>query len=128
MVLGIRYVVFLSGCPLRCKYCQNRDTWDINSGHDVEVLEVVNTILRYQNYIKPSGGVTISGGEPLLQADKLILVFKELKKYNIHTAIDTSGMFKLTDTIKELIDLTDLFLLDIKHINSPKAKDLVRTF
>ncbi len=76
----------------------------------------------------PDGGVTVSGGEPLIQAESLITLFKELKKYNIHTAIDTSGMFKLTDTIKELISLTDLFLLDIKHINPKKSKELVRYF
>ncbi len=116
------------GCPLKCKYCQNRDTWDIKSGREVEIEEIVNTVLRYQNYIKPNGGVTISGGEPLLQAKELILLFKELKQYNIHTAIDTSGMFKLTDTIKELISFTDLFLLDIKHIIPEKSKELVRRF
>lgn len=71
------------------------------------------------------GGVTISGGEPLLQTDFLISLFTELKKLNIHTAIDTSGMFKINDKLKQLINLTDLFLLDIKHINSSKCKDLV---
>lgn len=116
------------GCHLKCKYCQNRDTWDIRSGHEVKITELRDQILKYQNYIKPDGGVTISGGEPLLQAEALIELFKEFKKYNIHTAIDTSGMFKLTDTLKELISLTDLFLLDIKHINSLKAKELVRFF
>lgn len=125
---GIRYVIFLSGCPLRCKYCQNRDTWDINSGTETDISELVSTILRYESYIKPNGGVTISGGEPLLQASGLISLFTELKKYNIHTAIDTSGMFKLTDTMKALIDLTDLFLLDIKHIVPEKSKELVRLF
>lgn len=125
---GIRYVIFLSGCPLRCKYCQNRDTWDINSGNTIKISEIVDTILRYQNYIKPNGGVTISGGEPLLQSNGLIKLFKELKKYDINTAIDTSGMFKITDSIKELISLTDLFLLDIKHINPAKSKELVRSF
>lgn len=122
---GIRYIVFLQGCPLRCKYCQNRDTWDIHGGHMVEIDEILKTILRYENYIKPTGGVTISGGEPLLQAESLIILLEELKKYNIHTAIDTSGMFKLTDTIKHLIDLTDLFLLDIKHIVPEKSKELI---
>jgi len=119
---------FYLGCHLKCKYCQNRDTWDIRSGHEVKISEMLDTILRYQNYIQPDGGVTVSGGEPLLQADSLIALFSELKKYNIHTAIDTSGMFKLTDTIKELINLTDLFLLDIKHINPSKSKVLVRHF
>ena len=87
---GIRYVIFLSGCHLKCKYCQNRDTWDIRSGHEVAISEIVDTILRYKNYISPSGGVTVSGGEPLLQAQGLISFFKELKKDGIHTAIDTS--------------------------------------
>lgn len=122
---GIRYVVFLQGCPLRCKYCQNRDTWDIHAGQLISIHEIVDTILRYENYIKPTGGVTISGGEPLLQTPALIHLLKELKRHDIHTAIDTSGMFKLTDNLKELINLTDLFLLDIKHINSEKSKELV---
>ena len=123
---GIRYVVFVSGCHLKCKYCQNRDTWDINSGHLVEVNEIVDTILKYENYIKPTGGITSSGGEPLLQADAITELFKILKSYQIHTAIDTSGNLKLTEKIKELIDLTDLFLLDIKHIIPEKSKQLVR--
>ncbi len=125
---GIRYVIFLTGCHLKCKYCQNRDTWNIKSGTEYDIDEIVNTVLRYQNYFMPNGGVTISGGEPLIQAEGLIALFKEFKKYGIHTAIDTSGMFKITDTIKALIDLTDLFLLDIKHINPEKAKGLVRRF
>lgn len=87
---GIRYVIFLQGCPLRCKYCQNRDTWDIHAGTLYDTNEILETILRYQNYIKPTGGVTISGGEPLLQQEGLITLFRKLKKYNIHTAIDTS--------------------------------------
>ena len=124
---GIRYVIFLQGCHLKCKYCQNRDTWDTCNGQEFSIDDIIQKILKYQAYIKPSGGgITVSGGEPLLQAKALIMLFKELKKYNIHTAIDTSGMFKLTDDIKKLIDLTDLFLLDIKHINSEKSKKLVR--
>jgi pyruvate formate lyase activating enzyme len=87
---GIRYVIFVSGCHLRCKYCQNRDTWDIKSGRDIPISEIVDTILRYKSYIMPDGGVTISGGEPLLQAKDLILLFRELKTEGIHTAIDTS--------------------------------------
>ena len=123
---GIRYVIFLQGCHLRCKYCQNRDTWDLNGGHEISIAEAIKTILKYQNYIKPSGGgVTVSGGEPLLQAKALISLFEELKKYEIHTAIDTSGMFALTDDKKKLINLTDLFLLDIKHIVPSKSKELV---
>ena len=81
--------------------------------------------MKYKNYIYPNGGVTITGGEPLLQVKFLIELFKKLKKENIHTCIDTSGMVTLTDDIKHLLSLTDLVLLDIKHINTEKAKDLV---
>ena len=122
---GIRYIIFLQGCSLRCKYCQNRDTWDINSGQLISIDEIVNRILNYKSYILPSGGVTISGGEPILQVKSLILLFKKLKEYGIHTAIDTSGMFDLTEDVKELLKYTDLVLLDIKHIDSIKCKELV---
>lgn len=122
---GVRFVVFLQGCNLKCKYCHNRDTWDINSGNYISVDDLVSQIERYKTYIMPNGGVTISGGEPLLQPYFLISLFKELKKRNIHTAIDTSGMVEINDIIKEVLSLTDLVLLDIKHINSEKCKDLV---
>lgn len=122
---GVRFVVFLQGCHLECKYCHNRDTWDINGGTYISVPELISQINRYKTYITPNGGVTISGGEPLLQPYFLISLFKELKKQNIHTVIDTSGMVELTDTIKEVLSLTDLVLLDIKHINPQKCKDLV---
>ena len=121
---GVRFVVFMQGCTLKCKYCQNRDTWDLNGGTIYSVTEIVEKILRYKNYIMPDGGVTISGGEPLLQTKFLIELFTKLKEYNIHTCIDTSGSFDITDDIKKLINLTDLFLLDIKCINDEKAKDL----
>lgn len=121
---GVRFVVFMQGCSLKCKYCQNRDTWDLHGGTTYSVEELIEKILRYKNYIMPNGGVTISGGEPLLQTKFLIELFTELKKYNIHTCIDTSGSFDLTSDIKKLIDLTDLFLLDIKCINDEKAKEL----
>ena len=121
---GIRFVIFLQGCSLKCKYCHNRDTWDINSGEYKSLDDIFKKILRYKNYIK-NGGVTCTGGEPLLQYEFLIELFKKLKKQSIHTCIDTSGMVSLTYKIKELIDLTDLFLMDIKHINPQKCKDLV---
>lgn len=121
---GIRYVLFLQGCSLRCKYCHNRDTWDINAGEYRSLDDIFDKILRYKNYIK-NGGVTCSGGEPLLQFEFLIELFKKLKKVGIHTCIDTSGMVKLTDKMKTLIDLTDLFLMDVKHIDPIKCKDLV---
>ena len=120
---GIRFVVFMQGCHLRCKYCQNRDTWDINEGTTYTVKEVVEKILRYKNYIIASnGGVTLSGGEPLLQQDFVIALFRELKRHNISTCLDTSGMFSITDKIKQIVDLTDIFLLDIKCINDETCK------
>lgn len=123
---GIRFVIFMQGCLLKCKYCHNRDTWDITGGSITSIDELLDRIERYKAYILPSGGgVTVTGGEPLLQAKFLIALFKELKKRNIPTAIDTSGMFDITDDIKELLNFTDLVLLDIKHINNKKCKDLV---
>ena len=123
---GIRFVIFMQGCMLKCKYCHNRDTWDTCGGTLTSVDELLDKIERYKSYILPSGGgVTISGGEPLLQPKFLITLFKELKNRNIPTAIDTSGMVNITDDIKELLSLTDLVLLDIKHINDNKSKELV---
>lgn len=122
---GIRYVIFLQGCHLKCKYCHNRDTWDINGGSYKTVDEIFDQIKRYKPYFKSSnGGVTVTGGEPLLQVKFLIELFKKLKKEKIHTCIDTSGMVDLTEDIKEVLKLTDLVLLDIKHIDEEKCKDL----
>lgn len=121
---GIRFVIFMQGCSLKCKYCQNRDTWDLNGGTEYTVSEIIKMISKYKNYFGEKGGVTISGGEPLLQVDFVINLFKELKKMNIHTAIDTSGAFIISDKIKKMIDLTDLFLLDIKCINDDICKEL----
>ena len=123
---GIRFVLFMQGCPLRCKYCHNRDTWDLKGGKEYTVDEIFNKIIRYKNYfITSNGGVTVSGGEPLLQPDFLIELFTRLKQVGIRTALDTSGMFDITEKIKKLIDLTDLFLVDIKCINDEICKDLV---
>ena len=123
---GIRYVIFLQGCHLRCKYCHNRDTWDTTIGTPKKVSELVQDIQKYSDYIKFSkGGVTVTGGEPLLQPKFLIALFTELKKLGYHTALDTSGMFPLTPEVKQVLSLTDLVLLDIKHIDDEKCKDLV---
>ena len=123
---GIRFVVFFQGCGLRCKYCHNRDTWPTNAGMEYTSQELIAKISRYKNYFTVSGGgVTLSGGEPLLQQDFLLDFIPELKKLGIHVTIDTSGNFPLTDKIKKIIDLTDLFLLDIKCINDDICKDLV---
>lgn len=123
---GIRFVLFLQGCHLKCKYCHNRDTWDINSGEYKSIDDIFDKIKRYKNYIMPSGGgVTVTGGEPLLQAKFLIELFKRLKQEGIHTCIDTSGMVDITKDIKEVLKYTDLVLLDIKHIDDEKCKKLV---
>ena len=122
---GIRFVLFLQGCHLQCKYCHNRDTWNMNGGEYKSLDDIFEKIMKYKNYIYPNGGVTVTGGEPLLQVNFLIELFKKLKKENIHTCVDTSGMVALTDDIKKLLSLTDLVLLDIKHFNSEKCKNLV---
>ena len=122
---GIRYVIFLQGCHLKCKYCHNRDTWDMNGGFYSSLDEIMNKIDNYKNYITPNGGVTVTGGEPLLQVHFLIELFKRLKEKNIRTCIDTSGMVDITDDIKLLLSYTDLVLLDIKHIDPAKCKELV---
>ena len=122
---GIRFVIFLQVCHLECKYCHNRDTWDINSGKYESLDEIFTKVIRYKNYICPNGGVTVTGGEPLLQVKFLVELFKKLKEENIHTCIDTSGMVSITDDIKELLSYTDLVLLDIKHIDDNKCRDLV---
>ena len=122
---GIRFVLFLQGCHLQCKYCHNRDTWDMNGGEYKSLDDIFEKIMKYKNYIYPNGGVTVTGGEPLLQVKFLIELFEKLKKENIHTCIDTSGMVALTDDIKKLLSLTDLVLIDIKHIDSEKCKNLV---
>ncbi len=124
---GIRFVVFMQGCPLRCKYCHNPDSWLGINGEYRSVSDLVNEIIRYKNYFGSNGGVTVSGGEPLMQIDFVIELLKEVKKHGIHTAIDTSGYtFNASNVDKyfELIKYTDLFLLDIKHINDQKHKDL----
>lgn len=122
---GIRFILFLSNCPLRCKYCHNPDTWACK-GKEYSVDEIVNEILKYKNYYK-NGGVTISGGEPLLQIDFVIEIFKKLKKYNMHTAIDTSGITFNVNQIEKFDELnkyTDLYLLDIKEIDEKKHIEL----
>lgn len=122
---GIRFIIFMQGCNLQCKFCQNRDTWDVCGGMEYSVPELLAKIERYKSYFVPSGGgVTISGGEPLVQQDFLIELLTALKAGGIHTAIDTAGNFDITDKIKQIINLADLFLLDIKCINDDICKYL----
>jgi pyruvate formate lyase activating enzyme len=126
---GIRYVVFLQGCPLRCQYCHNPDTWGAG-GKEYTAEEVVKQALRYKNYFGEKGGVTVTGGEPLLQIDFVTELFTLLKEKGIHTCVDTSGIaFKKENAVsvekhEKLLEVTDLFLLDIKHIDSEGHKAL----
>ena len=120
---GIRFVLFLQGCPLRCLYCHNVDTWDLkNKKYMLTAEETMHEISKVRGFIK-SGGITVSGGEPLLQPEFILELFKLCKKEKIHTAVDTSG-YLLNDRIKEVLELTDLVLLDIKHIDPDKYQAL----
>lgn len=127
---GIRFVIFLKGCPLRCKYCHNPDTWTQDNALEYSVSDVVTQALKYKGYFENGGGVTVTGGEPLMQIDFVIELFKELKKKKIHTALDTSGIIfneeneSVMEKISELIKYTDLVLLDIKHIDNDKHLEL----
>ena len=124
---GIRFVVFLQGCPMRCKYCHNPDTWKLDAGKDMSVRELMTEILKYRHYFGSDGGVTVSGGEPLVQIDFVIELFKALKAEGIHTCIDTSGALfnqEIIAKIDELLSYTDLVLLDIKHIDNNMHKEL----
>ena len=122
---GIRFVIFMQGCCLKCKYCHNRDTWSVHSGKMISVEELVKEVIKYKSYMDSSGGgVTVSGGEPLLQTDFICALFKELKKHNIHTAIDTAGSIPVSYEIKELLKYTDLVLFDVKHLTEEGYKEM----
>lgn len=124
---GIRFIVFMQGCPLKCKFCHNRDTWDFNKGEEYSVDDIVKKLKRVKPYIEASslgGGITVSGGEPLGQAEFVTELFKECRAKGFHTCLDTAGSYEINDTIKELLEYTDLVLLDIKHIDSQKCKEL----
>ncbi len=110
---GLRYVVFLQGCPLRCVYCHNPDTWDPAGGAVMDTEELVEKILRCRPYFGAEGGVTVSGGEPLLQAGFVTQLFARLKQEGVHTALDTSGAGDLGKA-PALLEVTDLVLLDLK--------------
>ena len=110
---GLRYVVFLQGCPLRCVYCHNPDTWDPAGGAVMGTEELVEKILRCRPYFGAEGGVTVSGGEPLLQAEFVTQLFARLKQEGVHTALDTSGAGDLGKA-PALLEVTDLVLLDLK--------------
>lgn len=120
---GIRVVVFFQGCALRCAYCHNPDTWTTDAGTEITAEELLKKIIRFKPYFERSGGgVTFSGGDPLLQPDFLIEILKLCKENNIHTTLDTSGygLGKYDD----ILNFTDLVLLDIKHVDDVGYKNL----
>lgn len=110
---GVRFVIFMQGCPLRCIYCHNPETWNIDGGTTYEANELFEKIKRYKDYFSKDGGITVSGGEPLLQAKFLVELFTLCRNEGINTCLDTSGSL-FNDDIKELLSLTNLVLLDIK--------------
>ena len=126
---GIRFVVFFQGCPLRCQYCHNPDTW-ANGGKEYTADEIITQALRYKNYFGDKGGVTATGGEPLVQIDFVTELFAKLKAKGVHTCVDTSGITfnpnsqESVEKHKKLLAVTDLFLLDIKHIDDEACQKL----
>lgn len=112
---GIRFVVFMQGCPLRCQFCHNPDTWDTDKGTKYTAEQLMSEIIKYKSYMAFSGGgVTFTGGEPLLQADFILEVSKKCREQGISVAVDTSG-YVFSDAVKEVLENTDLVLLDIKN-------------
>lgn len=126
---GVRYVVFLQGCSMRCLYCHNPDTWEYDGGKWMTVEEILTGYDKVKNFLK-NGGLTVTGGEPLLQIDFVLELMTEAKKRGIHTCIDTSGITfvkgneKVRNKFDRLLEVTDLFMLDIKHIDEDAHKQL----
>ena len=127
--LGVRFIVFMQGCHMRCRYCHNPDTWKMDGGDEVTADEILKRALRFKPYWGKDGGITISGGEPLLQIDFVIELFKKAKELGINTCIDTAGNpftkeEPFFSKFEELMKYTDLLLLDLKEINPTRHKDL----
>lgn len=119
---GIRFVVFLQGCNLRCGCCHNPDTWEMSGGTQYTPQEIVQKVVRYKEYFGELGGITLSGGEPLLQAEFVYEVFHLCHKEGINTCLDTSGSI-LNDNVKKLLDVTDRVLLDVKFTNDADYRE-----
>ena len=126
---GVRYVVFVQGCPMRCAYCHNPDTWSMNAGTVMEASYIVEQYERNKGFYR-DGGITVTGGEPLMQIDFLIELFTLAKEKGIHTCIDSSGIAfnrkneEFLEKMDKLVTLTDLVMLDIKHIDPEKHIEL----
>ena len=129
---GTRFVVFVQGCPMRCAYCHNPDTWDLKGGTLMEPAEIIGQYERNSAFYANGGGLTVTGGEPLMQLDFLIDLFTLAKQKNIHTCIDTSGIAfnpsseEHMKKMDKLMTLTDLVMLDIKHIDPELHRELVK--
>lgn len=126
---GVRFVIFTAGCPMRCQFCHNPDTWKMEAGTQYTADELLNKAMKYRSYWGSKGGITVSGGEPLLQIDFLTELFQKAKKEGIHTTIDTSGNpFTREEPFfgkfQKLMEVTDLVMLDIKHIDDDQHKIL----
>lgn len=119
---GVRFVVFLQGCNLRCGCCHNPDTWELISGTKYTAQEIVDKAVRYKEYFGKDGGITLSGGEPLLQAEFAHDVFELCHKSGINTCLDTSGSI-LNDDVKKLLSVTDRVLLDIKYTSDEQYRE-----
>ncbi len=127
---GVRFVVFFQGCPMRCQYCHNPDTWDIRDGKEKTVDEILEMFERNRSFYR-TGGITATGGEPMVQMDFLVELFTKAKEKDIHTCLDTSGIMFVEDRdsdtfkkIEKLMAVTDLVMLDIKHIEDVAHKEL----
>lgn len=127
---GVRFVVFFQGCPMRCQYCHNPDTWDIKDGKEKSVDEILSMFERNRTFYR-TGGITATGGEPMVQMDFLLELFTKAKEKDIHTCLDTSGIMFVEDResdafkkIEKLMAVTDLVMLDIKHIEDVAHKEL----
>ena len=126
---GIRYVVFMQGCPMRCMYCHNPDTWQIGKGREVEAEDILREYEKNKMFYR-NGGITVTGGEPLLQVDFLIELFSKAKERGIHTCLDTSGITysecnsSYLEKLDELMNYTDLVMLDIKHIDPIRHREI----
>ena len=119
---GVRFVLFMQGCPLRCAYCHNPDTWDFSCGSEASAEEIFEKVKRSREYFGKEGGVTVSGGEPTMQADFVYELFSLCREAGIHSALDTSGCV-WNEKVERLLSVTDLCLLDYKMCND---KDYLR--
>ncbi|MBR3778323.1 MAG: pyruvate formate lyase-activating protein [Clostridia bacterium] len=123
---GVRFVAFLQGCPLRCGCCHNPDTWSADGGTEMAAAELVAKATRYRSYFGPHGGVTLSGGEPLLQAAFVQEVFSLCREEGIHTCLDTSA-FVLSEAVRAVLEVTDRVLLDVKYTTEEDYRRFVGT-